>query len=38
MVVSTNVGGIREALPEELVTLADPDPDDIIRKMETVIP
>jgi phosphatidylinositol N-acetylglucosaminyltransferase subunit A len=31
LVVSTNVGGVTEVLPEDLIYLAKPDPDDITR-------
>lgn len=38
IVVSTNVGGISEALPEDLVHLADPTPEDLLEKVEKAIP
>jgi len=38
VVVSTNVGGIREVLPEDVVFLGNPDPEDIIKKVEEAIP
>lgn len=37
-VVSTNVGGITEVLPEEMIYLANPDPQEILEKLEKAIP
>lgn len=38
MVVSTNVGGVTEVLPHDMIHLANPDPADLIRKLEEAIP
>jgi len=32
-VVSTNVGGVTEVLPKNMVSFAKPDPNDIIEKL-----
>ena len=37
-VVSTNVGAIKEVLPDHMVNFADPDPKDIIEKLVQAIP
>ena len=36
--VSTNVGGVTEVLPHDMIHLANPDPADLIRKLEEAIP
>ena len=36
-VVTTDVGGIPEILPAEMVTLAKPDPADLLQKLEQAI-
>lgn len=36
--VSTNVGGITEVLPHDMIYLANPDPKDLIKKLEEAIP
>jgi len=38
VVVSTNVGAIREVLPEDIVFLGDPDPEEIIKEVEEALP
>ena len=38
LVVSTNVGGVSEVLPKEFLFMANPDADDIIKKIDTAIP
>lgn len=37
-VVSTNVGGVVEVLPKNMVNFAKPDPDDICEKLAVAIP
>lgn len=37
-VVSTNVGAIKEVLPDHMVNFADPNPEDIIEKLIQAIP
>jgi phosphatidylinositol glycan class A protein len=37
-VVATDVGGVTEVLPHDMVLLAKPDPIDIIAKLEEAIP
>ena len=37
-VVSTNVGGISEVLPKNMVLYANPEPLDICEKIEIAIP
>ncbi len=36
-VVSTQVGGIPEVLPEHMITLAEPDPEDLYSKLSSVL-
>lgn len=36
--VSTNVGGVVEVLPKNMVNFAKPDPDDICEKLAVAIP
>jgi len=36
--VSTNVGGITEVLPHEMIFLANPDPQEMIMKLSEAIP
>eukprot|EP00494_Astrolonche_serrata_P013377 UN13497 len=36
-VVATNVGGVPEVLPPRMVTLADTDPDDLLKAIGTAI-
>lgn len=38
MVVSTNVGGITEVLPESMLFVTKPDPQDIVDKLTEAIP
>eukprot|EP01017_Pseudomicrothorax_dubius_P037524 TRINITY_DN5511_c0_g1_i1.p1 TRINITY_DN5511_c0_g1~~TRINITY_DN5511_c0_g1_i1.p1 ORF type:complete len:369 (+),score=38.85 TRINITY_DN5511_c0_g1_i1:86-1192(+) len=38
MVVATNVGGVKEVLPENMIYLAEPNPDDFVKKVEEAIP
>lgn len=38
LVVSTNVGGVTEVLPHDMIYLANPDPKDIIIKLKEAIP
>ena len=38
LVVATDVGGVTEVLPHDMVLLAEPNPEDIIRKIEEAIP
>ena len=38
LIVSTNVGGITEVLPHDMIYLANPDPADLIKKLEEAIP
>lgn len=37
LVVSTNVGGVNEVLPDEMIYLAKTDPKNIIEKLELAI-
>lgn len=37
LVVSTNVGGVPEVLPEEMRLLADPEPDSLLCAMHAAI-
>ncbi|KAI5180537.1 phosphatidylinositol N-acetylglucosaminyltransferase subunit A [Nematocida sp. AWRm80] len=37
-VVSTDVDGIREVLPEEMITLSPPTPNDLIRSIKEALP
>lgn len=37
IVVSTNVGGVPEVLPPDMIHLADPDVDSLVRGLSTVI-
>jgi len=37
-VVSTNVGAIKEVLPDHMVNFANADPKDIIEKLSQAIP
>ena len=37
LVVSTNVGGVPEVLPEAMRLLADPDPDSLLAAMHAAI-
>lgn len=37
-VVSTNVGGIPEVLPSDMVSLANPDADDLLQKILEAVP
>jgi phosphatidylinositol glycan class A protein len=38
LVVTTDVGGVSEVLPEEMTFLAKPDAKDLIEKLEKAIP
>lgn len=38
LVVSTRVGGVPEVLPEHLIQLCDPNPNDLIEKLAKAIP
>ena len=38
MVVSTNVGGVVEVLPEDMVLLSNPNPEDIVKNIVKAIP
>ena len=37
LVVSNNVGGVKEVLPPSMMILSEPDPESIIEKMEEAI-
>ncbi|XP_009122778.2 phosphatidylinositol N-acetylglucosaminyltransferase subunit A isoform X2 [Brassica rapa] len=37
LTVSTRVGGVPEVLPDDMVVLAEPDPDDMVRAIEKAI-
>lgn len=37
-VVSTNVGGVLEVLPKNMVHFADPSPEDLIEKLAVAVP
>jgi phosphatidylinositol glycan class A protein len=37
LVVSTSVGGIPEILPEDMMLLAEPNPDDVISQLEGAV-
>lgn len=38
LVVSTNVGGVPEVLPNDILTLAEPSGEDIVQKIKETIP
>jgi phosphatidylinositol glycan class A protein len=38
LVVSTDVGGVTEVLPHDMIFLAKPDPNEIIKQIEKAIP